>query len=102
MRKGTLTTSTLIFISAAFGASVLAIPWAMGQCGWALAIAVLVGSAALVQVGIERYGRDLISTATALTAETQRQAEGGNEHQAGATRGREGLRLRVLVVCVRA
>lgn len=50
MRTGTLFTSTLLFTSACFGASLLTIPWALAQCGWGLGVAVLVGCAALVQV----------------------------------------------------
>jgi hypothetical protein len=50
--KGTggLFSSTMIFASAAFGASVLAIPWAIAQCGWAVGLLVLFVCVGLTQV----------------------------------------------------
>lgn len=49
--KGTLGSSTLILISSIFGSSVLAVPFALAQCGWALGAACLVACALLTQAG---------------------------------------------------
>lgn len=50
-RKGTLWSSTLILISSVFGSSVLAVPYALAQCGYALGAACLVACALLTQAG---------------------------------------------------
>lgn len=51
VRKGTLWSSILILISSVFGSSVLAVPFALAQCGWALGAACLVACALLTQMG---------------------------------------------------
>ena len=50
-RDGTLGSSFLILISSILGSSVLAVPWAVSQCGWGLGLGVLIGCALLTQLG---------------------------------------------------
>lgn len=50
-RTGTLWSSTLILVSSIFGSSVLAIPYALTRCGFALGAACLLGCALLTQAG---------------------------------------------------
>jgi len=50
-RRGTFTSSTLIYITSCFGASCLGMPWCFGQCGWALALILLFLTALVTQWG---------------------------------------------------
>ncbi len=50
-RTGTLASSTLVLISSVFGSSVLAVPFALAQCGYALGAACLVACALLTLAG---------------------------------------------------
>lgn len=50
-RTGTYTSSTLIYITSCFGASCLGMPWCFAQCGWALALILLILTALVTQWG---------------------------------------------------
>lgn len=50
-RRGTYTSSTLIYITSCFGASCLGMPWCFAQCGWALALILLILTALTTQWG---------------------------------------------------
>lgn len=50
-RRGTFTSSTLIYITSCFGASCLGMPWCFGQCGWALALILLFLTALVTEWG---------------------------------------------------
>jgi len=50
-RRGTFTSSTLIYITSCFGSSCLGMPWCFGQCGWALALIILFLTALVTQWG---------------------------------------------------
>jgi hypothetical protein len=64
-RDGTLFSSTAILINSIVGSSILAIPWALGQCGWVLGLVLLGGCAAVTYLGAVL----LIRCAKRLTAE---------------------------------
>ena len=50
-RRGTFTSSTLIYITSCFGASCLGMPWCFAQCGWALGLILLALTALITQWG---------------------------------------------------
>lgn len=50
-RTGTFVSSAMIYITSCFGCSCLTMPWAWARSGWALAIGLLLATAAITQWG---------------------------------------------------